>query len=123
RGDVALLDELDVAPRFDDLAGDLVAEDQSCGGGSPPADHVLVGAADVGGDDLEQHAVLDFFLACRVVELGEVDGLDLHFAGLDVGDATIGRRHDGPPRRSPWNGRRDYARGWRWDAMKSSPAK
>src|SRR4030095_7551415 len=56
---VALLDELDVAADFGDLAGDLVAQGLALGGGGPPADHVLVGAADVGGHDLPDHAVLE----------------------------------------------------------------
>ena len=52
RHQVADLDEFDVAAGFDHLAGDLVAEDQARRRGSAAADHVLVAAADVGGDDL-----------------------------------------------------------------------
>src|SRR5215210_1329346 len=53
------LDELDVPALLDDLAEDLVTEDQvrGCGGATP--DHVLVAAADVGGDHLEDDAVLE----------------------------------------------------------------
>ena len=92
---VAFLDELDVASGLDDFAGDFMSEDESRGGGGAAADHVLVGAADVGGDDFEDDAVLDFLFACRVEEFGEVDGLDFDFAGLDVGDAAVGRWHGG----------------------------
>jgi hypothetical protein len=37
-----------------------VAEDEAGGGGGSAADHVLIGAADVGGDDLEDDAVFGF---------------------------------------------------------------
>ena len=57
RADVALLDELDVRPGLDHLAGDLVAEDEPLGGGRAATDHVLVGTADVGRDGLEDHRV------------------------------------------------------------------
>ena len=48
--DVADLEELDVGALLDDLAGDLVAQRLPGGGGGAAADHVLVAAADVGGD-------------------------------------------------------------------------
>jgi len=88
--DVAFFDEFDIAAGFDDFAGDFVAEDESRGGGGPAADHVLIGAADVGGDDFEEDAVLDFLFAGGIEKFGEVDGLDFYFTRFDVSDAAIG---------------------------------
>src|SRR6185437_6204548 len=111
RDEVALLDELHVAPGLDHLAGDLVPQDQPFGSGRAPADHVLVGAADVGRDDLEDHPVLG--LAPDVVgvdsgsvpqlELREVDRLDLDLAGAHVGDTSV-VRHVSPSCWLPTNG-------------------
>ena len=55
------LDVFDVGAGFDDFAGDLVAENHAGGCGGAAADHVLIGAADVGGDDLQDDAVIDLF--------------------------------------------------------------
>ena len=46
--EVADVEVLDVRAFFDDLAGDLVTEDHAGRRGGAAADHVLVGAADVG---------------------------------------------------------------------------
>src|SRR5690606_11925173 len=54
---VADLDELDVTSGLDDLAGDLVPENESRRGGRPAAHHVLVGAADVRRYDLQDRTV------------------------------------------------------------------
>jgi hypothetical protein len=99
RDEIADLDELDVAPGLDHLAGDLVTQDQPLRGGRAPADHVLVGAADVGRDDLQDHPVLG--LAPDVVgmhpgpvlqlELRKVDRLDLDLAGPEIGDTSVVR--------------------------------
>src|SRR5204862_801385 len=97
RDDVTLLDEQYVPPDLEDFAGDFVSEDQSGRRGGSPADHVLVGAADVGRDNLEDHAMLDLLLQRRVVQLGEIDRLNFDDAGLDVRHATI-VCHDRPPR-------------------------
>src|SRR5439155_17834936 len=103
RAEVALLDVLDIAPDLDHLAGDLVAEDQALWCGGPAPDHVLVRAADVGGDDLQDDAVLT--LAADVLgvdawpvlehQFGVVDGLDLNLARTDVGDGLV-TRHEAP---------------------------
>ena len=60
RTEVAFLDEFDISPRFDDLAGDLVSEHETLRRGGAAAHHVLVAAADIRGDDLQDHAVLAF---------------------------------------------------------------
>jgi len=58
RNQVALLDELNVPADLDHLARNLMAKDQAGGRGGPAADHVLVRAANVGRDDLEDYPVL-----------------------------------------------------------------
>ena len=87
RNQIADFDELHVAPGFDDLAGDLVAEHQPVRRGGAAADHVLVAAADVGGDDFENDAVLAFARAQR--EFRKVDGLYLHLARSHISDSAV----------------------------------
>src|SRR6185503_2093891 len=95
--EVALLDELDPGPGLDDLAGDLVAEDQPVGRGGAATDHVLVGAADVRRDDLEDRRVGQLpadvvrvdARAVLHLEAREVDVLHLDLAGAHVCDATV----------------------------------
>jgi len=104
RAEVALLDDLDVPTDLDDLARDLVAEDQALGGRGAAPNHVLVAAADVGGDDLEDDPLVA--PAAHVVrmhprpvfqhELGVVDGVDLNLPRADVGNGLVSR-HDAPP--------------------------
>src|SRR4029450_13445685 len=90
------VDELDVAADLGDLAGDLVAEGLALGGGGPPPDHVLVGAADVGGDDLEDDAVLQLAVVLLgELQLGEVEILDLDLTWSGVDDALVGIGHSG----------------------------
>ena len=79
---------LDVAAAFDHLAGDLVAENKSCGRRGAAAHHVLIAAADVGGDDLQNDAVLALSRSQR--EFGEVDRLNLDLPGSHVGNTSIG---------------------------------
>ena len=101
---VADLDELDVGPGLDDLAGDLVAEHQALRRGRAAAHHVLVTAADVGGDDPEDHSVRDLPADVRRVDarpvlqlqLRVVDRLDFHVPRLDVGDGPVSW-HGVPP--------------------------
>jgi hypothetical protein len=52
------------------------------------ADHVLIGSADIGRNDLQNHAMLDL-AASRVLELGIGDVLNLDLSWLGVDDATI----------------------------------
>src|SRR5215218_6974415 len=93
---VTLLDELDVPADLGHLAGDLVAQGLALGGGGPPPDHVLVGAADVGGDDLEDDAVLQLTVVLLgELQLGEVEVLDLDLTGSGVDDAFVGIGHRG----------------------------
>ena len=85
---VADVQELDVAALFDDLAGDLVAQHQSRRRGGPAAHHVLIAATDIGGDDLQDDAVVDL-LARRVLQFRKVDGLDFHFARSQIHYSSI----------------------------------
>src|SRR5262249_5901095 len=73
-----------------------MAEHQSSRGSRSPAHHVLIRTADVGRDDLEKDAVLDFLLVGGIPKLWEVDRLNLDDAGFHVCHATI-VCHDRPP--------------------------
>jgi hypothetical protein len=57
-------------------------QDESFRGGGAAADHVLVAAANVGGDNLENDAVLT--LAIPQNQLWEVNAVDFHDAGTHV---------------------------------------
>ncbi|MCY1455253.1 hypothetical protein D9M71_723740 [compost metagenome] len=87
---VADLQVLHVTALLDHLAGDLVAEHQADLGGGTAAHHVLVRAADVGGDDFQDHPVLDL-LATRVLHFGVVDLLHFDLARTEINDTTITR--------------------------------
>ncbi|MCY1289822.1 hypothetical protein D9M70_389320 [compost metagenome] len=87
---VADLQVLHVTALLDHLAGDLVAEHQADLGGGTAAHHVLVRAADVGGDDFQDDPVLDL-LAARVLHFGVVDLLDFDLARTEINDTTITR--------------------------------
>ena len=88
--EVSLFDVLDVGAEFDDFAGDLVAEDHAGGRGGAAADHVLIGAADVGGNDLQDDTVIDL-LSCRIFEFGVVDRLNFDMIWTEKDDSAIGR--------------------------------
>ncbi|MNV94259.1 hypothetical protein D3C71_1890390 [compost metagenome] len=67
-----------------------MAQDQADLGSGAAAHHVLVGAADVGGDHLQDHAVLDL-LAAWVLHFRVVDLLHLDLAGAEIYHSTIAR--------------------------------
>src|SRR5699024_6273047 len=98
--DIAHLHELDVAAHFDDLAGDLVAQDEALRGRRTTADHVLVGAADVGGDGPEDDAVVHLPAHIGRVHTGPVLELELRVgrvddldpAGSRVADCSVAHR-------------------------------
>ncbi|MNO85930.1 hypothetical protein D3C76_773150 [compost metagenome] len=90
RHQVAHLQAFDITPQLDDFTGDFVAQDQADLGSGAAADHVLVGAADVGGDHLEDHAVLDL-LATRVLHFRVVDIAYFDLAGAEIYHSTIAR--------------------------------
>ncbi len=93
--DVALLDEhARRAPRFDDLADDLVPEGLARGGGGAASDHVLVAAADVRGDDLEDDAVGRCLLDAEVFR-------DLVGVSRASGSPVPRPQHDPGPRTRP----------------------
>src|SRR5690606_22946742 len=81
--EVALLDELDVRPGLDDLTGDLVAQHEVGRRGGAAPDHVLVRAADVGGDGLEDDAVRHLPSDVRRVDARAVLQLEGGVVGLD----------------------------------------
>src|SRR5208282_3043726 len=89
RDQVALADEFDAAAAFDDFAGNLMPQDQSCWRRRAPADHVLVAAADVGRDRLDDDAVVDF-LSLRCLQFGVVDALYFDFARPEINHSVIG---------------------------------
>jgi len=82
RYQVANADVFDVAAGLDHFARDLVSEDEARRSCSAAAHHMLVAAADISADDLEDYSVLAFSIADR--ELWKVDGLDLYLAGAHV---------------------------------------
>jgi hypothetical protein len=88
RHEIPNLNELYIGADFDDLAGNLVPKNESRGSGGAASDHMLVAAADVRHDDLQNHAVLGFF-ATRIHQFGIVDIANLDLAGLDVNNTTI----------------------------------
>src|SRR6185312_5817718 len=83
----------------DHLAGDLVTEDETLRRRRAPADHMLVRAADVGGDAPEDRRVWELAAhvgwvdARPILELKarEVDVLDLDLPRAHVGNASVVR--------------------------------
>ncbi len=90
RDQVADFQVLDVAALLDHFTGDLVSQDQAGLGGGTAAHHVLVGAADVGGDHAQDDAMLDL-PAARVLHFGIVDFLYFDLAVAEIHDTTITR--------------------------------
>ena len=88
RDDIADLDELDIASALDHLTGDLVAQHQAFRRGGTAANHVLIAAADIGGQNLEDDTVLA--LTAAQCEFRERDVLDGDFTGAAIDDAAIG---------------------------------
>src|SRR6202011_999257 len=89
RYEVADIEILDVTALLDHFAGDLVSEHHAGRRRRAAADHVLVGAADIRRDDLENDAVIDR-LSCRIAEGRKVDVLNFDAAGLEINHAAIG---------------------------------
>ena len=87
RDEVADLDELDVPTDLDDLTGDLVTEDETLGSSRAAPDHVLVGAADVRGDGLEDDTVIDLPADVGGIDAGAV--LEDEFRVLGVDDLDL----------------------------------
>ena len=92
RDNVTFFEELDIAARLDHFAGNFMAQDQAGRGGSATAYHVLVGAADIGGQYLEDDAVVGL-LTRRSDQLGKRDGLHFDFTWPDIGYASISRHY------------------------------
>jgi len=94
RNEISQIEHLDIGALLDHLARDLVPEHHAGRGSRATADHVLVGSADIGGNHLKDHAMLDL-AAHRILEFGVRDFLNLDFSGLDIDDAAIST-HDKP---------------------------
>src|ERR1700733_6573533 len=75
---VAHAEVFDVGAGLDNFAGNLVSENHAGGCGGAATDHVLVGAADICRDDLQDDAVVDLFSG-GILQFGEVNGLDFYF--------------------------------------------
>jgi len=65
-----------------------MSEHQTRHGGGAATDHVLVGTADIGGDDLQDDAMFDT-TPVRCLEFRIVNVADFHFSGPQVDDATV----------------------------------
>jgi hypothetical protein len=59
------------------------------GGGGTAADHVLVAAANIGGDHLENDAVLTLAVLLGQGEVGKADIVDLDLAWACINDTAI----------------------------------
>src|SRR5690606_2887813 len=88
RNDVALFKELDVAAGFEDIAGDLVPQYQAGRSGGAAGHHVLVGAADVGGENFEDDAVVGLFTG-GIDQFWKRDGLHFDLAGFDISYTSV----------------------------------
>ena len=93
RAQVADLDELDVATDPDHLTGDLMAEDQPLGGSGAAANHVLIAAADVSGNNLQDDAVLTLAADIGGVDAGAVPRLELRELDVAYLDACPVRQY------------------------------
>ena len=89
RNEISDLDEFNVASGLKNLSGDFVPEDQSLRRRGAAADHMLVAAANIGGNDLQNHSVLALSFSQR--QFGKVDGLHLDLARSHVRYSTIAR--------------------------------
>ena len=85
---IAHVQKFNITALLDHFACDLVPQHQSSRRRRPAANHVLIAAANVGGDDLQDHAVIDL-LARRVLQFRVINGLDLDFAGPQIHYASI----------------------------------
>lgn len=88
RYQIAFLEGFDILAELDHFTGNFVAQHQSRGGGSAAAYHVLIGTAYIGGYHFQDDAMLDF-LASRIIQLGERNGLDFDPTLFDVNDTAI----------------------------------
>ena len=74
--------------RLDDFSSDFMAQYETLGGCSTATHHVLVGATDVGGDDSQDHTVVDLTSLGRF-HFGEGNVLYFDFSSAQVDDASI----------------------------------
>ena len=90
RDQITDLQVLHVTALLDHLTGDLVAQHQADLSGGTAAHHVLVGAADIGGNHTQNDPVFDLATA-RVLHFRIVDFLHFDLASAEIDDATITR--------------------------------
>ncbi|WP_249212047.1 hypothetical protein [Gluconobacter cerinus] len=90
------MNHLDIRSGFDDFAGNFVTEHQPGWRCRAPSDHMLVGAADIGGDDLENDAVVNL-PAIGCFHSGVVDPLDFNMIGAKINDPSVFVRHGFSP--------------------------
>jgi hypothetical protein len=88
RYEVADFEILDVTPFLDYFAGDLVSEHRAGRRRRAPPHHVLVGAADIGRDELENDAVVNR-LSRWIAEGRKVDLLNFDAAWFEVDNAAV----------------------------------
>ncbi len=86
--DVADFEHLDIDAFFNDFAGDFMTENEAWHRRGAAAHHVLVGAADIGGNHLENDTVLDA-AAIRRLKLRVVDVADFDLTRPHVDDASV----------------------------------
>ena len=97
RDEVAHVQVLDVGAALDDFSGDLVSQHHAGRCAGPTAHHVLVGAADVCREHLEDHA-MRYLAACRSFEFRIGNGFDGDLARAFVHDASVSHG------KTPWCG-------------------
>ncbi len=88
RNQVADGQHLDVGPLLDHLSSNLMAKHHAGRRRRPAAHHMLVGTADIGRDDLENNAVINF-PAVWILKPGVRNILHLNLAGSEIHYTTI----------------------------------
>ena len=95
RHDITDVDELDVTSGLNHLTRNFVPENEPVRSGCPAPHHVLVAAANIRRNDLENRAVLALTVAKG--QFRKVDGLHLDVTCPHVGDTSIRSHNSFPP--------------------------
>src|SRR5712664_618556 len=75
---ISLLHKLNITTALKHFAGNLVPQHQTSGSRCAATHHVLIAAADIGGNNLQYDAMLAF--SCSECEFREIDTLNLNLA-------------------------------------------